>query len=142
MLKKCWKKFEKLMKKDWKIAESAGAGAKGDHFKLGVRTRVRADLNLDVRGACVQPKKRSQLTPCKVISLLQVSSHKFEPELWLSLWLWPLNNHEMKKWYPRDLCEEICNVIIMSVILCTIQTSVYHPKVLVHNNLLKMQVYW
>ena len=37
---------------------------KCDHFKLGVRTRVRAHLNLDVRGACVRPKKRSQLTPC------------------------------------------------------------------------------
>ena len=39
------------------------AGAKCDHFKLVVRTRVRAHLNLDVRGACVRPKKRSQLTP-------------------------------------------------------------------------------
>ena len=52
------------MKKDWKIAEkhyfikSAGAGVKCDHFKLGVRTRVRAHLNLDVRGECVRPKKR------------------------------------------------------------------------------------
>ena len=55
------------MKKDWKIDESAGAGAKCDHFKLGVRTRVRAHLNLDVRGACVRPKKRSQLTPCMCI---------------------------------------------------------------------------
>ena len=42
-------------------------GAKCDHFKLGVRTRVRAHLNLDVRGACVRPKKRSQLTPCKYV---------------------------------------------------------------------------
>ena len=33
----------------------AGAGAKCDHFKLGVCTRVRAHLNLDVRGACVRP---------------------------------------------------------------------------------------
>ena len=46
------------MKKNLKIVEkhcltkSAGAGAKCDHFKLGVRTRVRAHLNLDVRGAC------------------------------------------------------------------------------------------
>jgi hypothetical protein len=54
------------MKKDWKIAyftKSAGAGGKCDHLKLGVRTRVRAHLNLDVRGACARPKKRSQLTP-------------------------------------------------------------------------------
>ena len=43
--------------------KSAGAGAKCDHFKLGVRTRVRAYLNLDVRGACVRPKKGSQLPP-------------------------------------------------------------------------------
>ena len=40
------------MKKDW----SAGAGAKCDLLKLCVRTRVRAHLNLDVRGACVRPK--------------------------------------------------------------------------------------
>ena len=63
------------MRKDWKAAEkryfskSAGAGAKCDHFKLGVRTRVRAHLNLDVRGACVRPKKRSQLTPCLLLSM-------------------------------------------------------------------------
>ena len=55
------------MKKDWKIAESAGAGAKCDHFKLDVRTCVRAHLNLDVQGACVRPKKRSQLTPCILV---------------------------------------------------------------------------
>ena len=47
------------MKKDW----SAGAGAKCDLLKLGLRTRVREHINLDVRDACVQPKKRSQLTP-------------------------------------------------------------------------------
>ena len=47
-----------MMKKDRKIAEicyftkSAGGRAKCDHFKLGVRTRVRGHLNLDVRGAC------------------------------------------------------------------------------------------
>ena len=29
--------------------KSAGAGAKCDHFKLEVRTRVRAHLSLDVR---------------------------------------------------------------------------------------------
>ena len=40
-----------------------GAGAKCDHLKLGVRTGVRAHLNLDVRGACVRPKKWSQLAP-------------------------------------------------------------------------------
>ena len=39
-------------------------GAKCDHLKLEVRTRVRAHLNLDVRGAWVRPKKGSQLTPC------------------------------------------------------------------------------
>ena len=35
-----------------------------DHSKLEVRTRVRADLNLDVRGACMRPKKWSQPMPC------------------------------------------------------------------------------
>ena len=34
------------------------AGAKCDHFKWEVHTRVRAHLNLDVRGACMQPKKK------------------------------------------------------------------------------------
>ena len=29
-----------------------------------MRTGVRAQVHLDVRGACVRPKKRSQLTPC------------------------------------------------------------------------------
>ena len=70
------------MKKDWKIAESAGAGAKCDHFKLGVRTRVRAHLNLDVRGACVRPKKWSQLTPCNfVINVLSPP-----PPYWQFFW--------------------------------------------------------
>ena len=45
------------------------AGAKCDPFKLEVRTRVRAVLNLDVRGAFVRPKKRSQLTPCSIKSI-------------------------------------------------------------------------
>ena len=40
-----------------------GAGAKCDHQRIGVRTRVRANLDLDVRGACVRRQKRSQLTP-------------------------------------------------------------------------------
>ena len=44
--------------------KSAGAGAKCDHQRIGVRARVRAKLDLDVRGACVRRKKRSQLTPC------------------------------------------------------------------------------
>ena len=43
--------------------KGAGAGAKCDHQKIGVRARVRANLDLDVRGACVRRKKRSQLTP-------------------------------------------------------------------------------
>ena len=37
-----------------------GAGARCDHFKWEMRTRVHAHLNL----ACVRPKKGSQLTPC------------------------------------------------------------------------------
>ena len=37
-------------------------GAKCDHFKLEVRTHLHAHLNLDVQGACMQPKKRLQLT--------------------------------------------------------------------------------
>ena len=40
-----------------------GAGAKCDHQRIGVRTRVRANLDLDVRGACVRRKKRSQPMP-------------------------------------------------------------------------------
>ena len=63
------KNVEKLLKKYRDIAENfliyqKCAGARCDPFKLEVRTRVRADLNLDVRGACVRRKKRSQLTPC------------------------------------------------------------------------------
>ena len=38
------------------------AGAKCDHHKMKVRTRVHTHLNLDVRGACVLLKNRSQLT--------------------------------------------------------------------------------
>jgi hypothetical protein len=41
-----------------------GAGAKCDHQRIGVHARVRANLDLDVQGACVRRKKRSQLTPC------------------------------------------------------------------------------
>jgi hypothetical protein len=33
------------------------AGAKCDHNKLNKRTRVRANQNLDVRGACMQRQK-------------------------------------------------------------------------------------
>ena len=47
------------------IYKGAGAGAKCDHQRIGVRARVRANLDLDVRGACVRRKKRSQLTPWK-----------------------------------------------------------------------------
>ena len=57
------------MKKHY-FTKSAGAGAKCNHFKLGVR----AHLNLDVPGACVQPKKRSQLTPCSI--LFVASNHQ------------------------------------------------------------------
>ena len=42
-------------------------GVKSDHFKLEVQTRVHAHLNLDVQGACVRPKKRSQLTIQKLL---------------------------------------------------------------------------
>ena len=52
-----------MLKKNVDFIKSAGAGAKCDHFKLGVRTRVRAHLKLDVRGACVRPQKRSQPMP-------------------------------------------------------------------------------
>jgi hypothetical protein len=45
------------------FTKGAGAGAKCDHQRIGVRARVRANINLDVRGACVRRKKRSQLTP-------------------------------------------------------------------------------
>ena len=46
-----------------------GAGAKCDHQRIGVRARVRADLDLDVRGACVRRKKPSQPTPCLFVAL-------------------------------------------------------------------------
>ena len=39
-----------------------------DHLKLDVRTRVRAHINLDVRGACVRPKKRSQPMPWNLVT--------------------------------------------------------------------------
>ena len=53
--------------------KGAGAGAKCDHQRIGVRARVRASLDLDVRGACVRRKKRSQLTPWKyIVSVQQV----------------------------------------------------------------------
>ena len=68
LLKNCWKKIEKVLK-NFQFTKVAGAGAKCDHFKLEVRTRVRAHLNLDLRGACVRPKKRSQLTPCLLLSM-------------------------------------------------------------------------
>ena len=45
------------------IYKGAGAGVKCDHQRIGVRTRVRAVLDLDVRGACVRRKNPSQLTP-------------------------------------------------------------------------------
>jgi hypothetical protein len=44
------------------FTKGAGAGAKCDHQRIGVRARVRANQDLDVRGACVRRKKRSQLT--------------------------------------------------------------------------------
>ena len=45
------------MLKIWCFTKGASAGAKCDHFKLEVRTRVRAHLNLNVQGVCVRPKK-------------------------------------------------------------------------------------
>ena len=36
--------------------------------------RVRANLDLDVRGACVRRKKRSQLTPCIPYKLFSPSA--------------------------------------------------------------------
>ena len=44
-----------------------GAGAKCDQQRIGVRALVRANLDLDVRGACVRRKKQSQLTPCSIL---------------------------------------------------------------------------
>ena len=64
------KSHDKLEYALWKgkmlngIYKGAGAGAKCDHQRIGVHARVRAKLDLDVRGACVRRKKRSQLTPC------------------------------------------------------------------------------
>ena len=48
--------------------KGARAGAKCDHHKMKVRTRVRAHWSLDVRGACVRHKKRSQPMPCCLVS--------------------------------------------------------------------------
>ena len=58
----------KIVEKLWencgkKCLFTKGAGAKCDHLKLEVHTHVRAHLNLDVRGACVRPKKPSQPMP-------------------------------------------------------------------------------
>ena len=55
---------QKIVKKLLENFLIKGAGAKCNHFKLELRTRVRAHLNLDVQGACVRPKKPSQLTLC------------------------------------------------------------------------------
>ena len=59
----CRKKIEKFLKNVEQLFKRAGAGAKCDHLKFEVCTRVRAHLNLEVRGACVRPKKGSQLIP-------------------------------------------------------------------------------
>ena len=61
--KKEHKNPPKTPPKKWKIVKRAGAGAKCDHHKMKVRTRVRAHRFLDVRGACVRRKNGSQLTP-------------------------------------------------------------------------------
>ena len=45
------------------------AGAVCDHFKINVRTRVCAVVNLGVRCACVRPEKGSQLIPCTYLDL-------------------------------------------------------------------------
>ena len=73
------------MRKDWKIAESAGAGAKCDHFKLGVRTHVRAHLNLDVRGACVRATQKTVATHTLFISNVNQRKlvHSFQNEMWI-----------------------------------------------------------
>ena len=75
-----------MMKKRLKIAEkrycTKSVGVKYDHFKLGVRTRVRAHINLDVRGACVRPKKRSQLTPWKS-SYKLINNSALQTQGWL-----------------------------------------------------------
>ena len=71
-MKNCRKKIKKKIAESRYFTKTAGAGAKCDHLKLGVRTHVRADLNMDVRGACVQPKKRSQLTPWRIAYLPEI----------------------------------------------------------------------
>ena len=53
--------------------KGAGAGAKFDHQRIGVRARVRANLDLDVRGACVRRKKRLQPMPQKKLIGFQSS---------------------------------------------------------------------
>ena len=94
MLKNCWKKFKKLMKKDW----SAGAGVMCDLLKLGVRTCVCAHLNLDVRGACVRPKKRSQLTP-NIACKLEGKRKQFDMDFTCLAFLHPI----ISFWETRDL---------------------------------------
>jgi hypothetical protein len=39
-----------------------GAGAKCDHRRIGVRARVHANLNLDMRGACVRATQKTVAT--------------------------------------------------------------------------------
>ena len=50
------------------------AGVKCDHLKLEMRTHVRAHLNLDMRGACVRPKKRLQLN---LVEMAKKYPHEF-----------------------------------------------------------------
>ena len=66
-----------MLKNGWKNGnlntKSAWAGAKCDHLKLEVCTRVRALLNLDMRGAHVRPKKRLQPILCKFTIFFEYS---------------------------------------------------------------------
>ena len=56
--------------------KGAGAGAKCDHQRIGVRARVRANIDLDVRGACVRRKKPSQPTPWTIFNSSHYSKDK------------------------------------------------------------------
>ena len=60
--------FDKILRFFLHISKGASAGAKCDHHKMKVHARVRAHLHLDVRGACVRRKKRSQPTLWKNVT--------------------------------------------------------------------------
>ena len=61
--KSCFSLVDPLIDPTTDMVFTKIAGAKCDDQRIGVHACVRANLDLDVQGACVRLKKRSQLTP-------------------------------------------------------------------------------